>query len=561
MKFKKKNLIWSLALSTFAISAATLIACSQQESPTPNPTPTPPKLSDPGQPPATDPGTGKPGSSKPGSREVGGGLGAIDPGRERIEHEPGFDDLPGLANILNDPKYKRQLSHTSNLAALDTDITVTRYANYNGNGVQNTANNNPFVRYGSDAYNIVKNDHYETLEDYSLRVSITNPDKKTKSGGPSSALGSAWILDFIKKEGESYPLTWFFGSNLHVFKEMRLPKADGTYSSTPGHSFSFLIPKDEQWKEFGEYKTLTNYPELFFSGQNFLGDRISINEQAGAPDYLRKDLMNYSSFKDYAKDFAIVKVQFKDEAEAKAITRNFATKYTTPKIKFDKKSILEKTGDEIAKETKIFALGYPGDSSKPTINKRDNDVNPNTGSSYSSLISGYMITNNYGEKIPGVYDTMYINGAGNSVSQYTELAEDGKTVREVEWQGKKAHFPLSIEIGSIDYDRFGLGIGIDNNNLPPGASGSLIIDNDYKVVGVQWGYDGTSQTGLIDPLVSSELKNPDGTKVFYDYDLIHGRGSDQTRSYKSLLTELLNKTEYKQKNAKSWLLGDEITTS
>ncbi|PAK20934.1 hypothetical protein CJJ23_04565 [Mycoplasmopsis agassizii] len=559
MKFKKKNLIWSFALSTFAISAATLIACSQQETPTPNPTPTPPTESDPGQPPATDPGkgAGNPGSDNPGGR---GATDPIDPNREKIENEPGLDDLPKLSDILNDPKYKRTRTHTSNLAALDTDITVTRYANYNGNGVQNTANNNPFVEYGTDAYNIIKNDHYETLEDYSLRVSITNPDKKAKDGGPLSVIGSAWILDFIKKDGEAYPLTWFFGSNLHVFKEMRLPiKADGTYSTTPGHTFSFLLPKDEQWKEFAEYKTLTNYPELFFSGQNFLGDRISINEQVGAPDYLRKDIMNYNSFKDYAKDFAVVKVKFKDEAEAKAITRNFATKYTTPKIKFDKKSILEKSGDEIARETKIFALGYPGTSSKPTINKRDNDVNPNTGSSYSSLISGYMITNNYGEKIPGVYDTMYINGAGNSVAQYTE-EKDGK-IQEIEWQGKKAHFPLSIEIGNIDYDRFGLGIGIDNNNLPPGASGSLIIDNDYKVVGVQWGYDGTSQTGLIDPLVSSELKNPDGTKVFYDYDLIHGRGSDQTRSYKSLLTELLKKDEYKQKNAKSWLLGNEIQTS
>nr|WP_279526409.1 hypothetical protein [Mycoplasma testudineum] len=262
---------------------------------------------------------------------------------------------------------------------------------------------------------------------------------------------------------------------------------------------------------------------MFFSAHNFLGDSIELNPMVGK--YYHDDQFDYKNVKNYAKDFAVIKVQFKDEEEAKHVTRNFATKYKEPKIKFPKTNVLDKTSEEIAKFDQAYVLGYDGNSSSPTINKREGDVLPNKGSKYSDLVRAYMITNAYGQRIPGIYDSIHING--NVISKLSAPTKSGIKYR----------FPNDFWLAGDYYHRFGMGIGFETDNLYKGASGSLSIDNNFNALGIQWGNEGTSQTGLLETFTSKEVLNAEGKKVFYEYDLINGGGKTQTRSFFSLLKE------------------------
>ncbi|PAF55078.1 MIP family Ig-specific serine endopeptidase [Mycoplasmopsis agassizii] len=540
IKFKKSWLF--LATSITAIAATTFaIACSNAQTDDPEKVVTPPATE---QPKKDDKNT-LPADNNPTNK---GNETLI---TSEVSANPLFDfgpdplDIVDISGILQEQKLEKRFPD-SGLKALDTSISKYPSVSYNGRGIQESGNNNPFTKYSSDHYKEIQNEQYDTVKDYTFRIKIQERQMNVKGDAPAETWGTIWVLDYLKEKDGKYPLTWYFGTNLHVASPLNHQYAIKGESALASHEAVLIQISDT------ENVKLTNYPTMFYSAQNFLGaDDEGIELNAAHGSYSYGDLFNYKNLKNYAKDFAVIKVEFKDEAEARKVTRDFANneKYATPKLKFNKQSILEtKTGDDLASEKNIYVYGYPAaGTSGATVNIRSNIDSSETASGYSVLVRDYMIYNNYGQKIPGIYDNMYINGG--SIYQTDDKSNYGNT-------GRSVRYPIDMWLYDRYYTRFGLTIGIDNSNLGHGSSGSIVIDRDYNVIGVNWGSEDTSQSGLIDPLVSSEYKNKDGKVVFYEYDLIHGRGSKQTRSYASELKKLLAKEEYKDKT--SWLLGEEV---
>ncbi|OYD26510.1 putative peptidase DUF31 [Mycoplasma testudineum] len=524
MKINKRTLL--LASLPIVASASIIIAvsCSNNLTPetiepietspnqpvTPTPTPTPEPT--PTNPTPSNPDTGSQNTSpQPGQPGANSGTPGNSTDPDFGDNDPSENPYDSFVTERAEPTFK------SDIPAINSRIERYTTPNYNGRGIVETGDAAKFITIDSESYKDVKNDQYETLKDYSFKVEIDRNEKQAERDQFKYESGTAWVLDYIKPEDGSYPLTWFFGTNLHVIINMDFSKG-GENAKKLGLQFRFRDIENPL-----DTAILSNYPELFFSAHNFLGDSIELNPMIG--NYYFEDQFNYKDVKNYAKDFAVIKVQFKDENEAKHITRGFATKYPSPKIQFPKTNILDKTSEEIAAFDQAYVLGYAGTSAAPTINKRVGDVISNKGSKYSDLVRSYMITNAYGQRIPGVYDSIYING--NAMA----------TLDTPTSSGIKYAFPNDFWLAGDYYHRFGMGIGFETDNLFQGASGSLSIDNNFNALGIQWGNEGTSQTGLLETFTSKEVLNAQGKRVFYDYDLINGGGKLQTRSFSSLLKD------------------------
>ncbi|OYD26509.1 putative peptidase DUF31 [Mycoplasma testudineum] len=471
--------------------------------PSPEPSPTTPKPENPGTGANNTPTPGNPGTNP-------------NPPSNTIEPDFGDND-PNINPYNNFVTERSKPSFESNIKAISSRIESYTTPNYNGMGIVETGDAAKFITVDSEGYNDVKNEQYETLKDYSFKVEIDRNQKQKDRNEFQYEAGTAWVLDYIKPDDGTYPLTWFFGTNLHVIINMDFSEG-AKYAKEHGLQFRFRDLNDRY-----DSVSLTNYPELFFSAHNFLGESIQLNPMIGS--YAFSDTFDYQNVKNYAKDFAVIKIQFKDEEEAKLVTRNFATKYENPKIKFPTTNVLDKTSEEIASFDQAYVLGYDGHSATPTINKRVGDVISDKGTKYSDLVRSYMVTNAYGQRIPGVFDSIYING--NALV----------TLDESTRSGIKYAFANDFWFAGDYYHRFGVGIGFEASNLFKGASGSLSIDNNFNALGIQWGGENTSQTGLLETFTSKEVFNAQGKRVFYEYDLINGGGKTQTRSFSSLLKD------------------------
>ena len=401
-------------------------------------------------------------------------------------------------------------------------------------------NGNPFISVNTPEYQAVQNEIYKVLNDYSQRI-IVNTNKQNinpitkrpifdSSGNPVplNEYGTAWILDYEKTENGSYPTTFYYATNMHVIAHMNRDKK--TLNKNPNEPIKNNEGIEFRKTIFGEKEIRTfkleesEYPELVFSATNFL------KNGSDTIDYTTQGYQKTQSLTNYFKDFAIIKVTYKTEERAKFATNEFATKYTTPKFKFNniQESLLNRqTGQDLSDYKKNYSLGYPagGDGftggsnsggASATINKRVGSVDHENGQSFANNTQ-FQYINNYGQSIPGIYD-----------------------------QQRAAPPPLIWE-GKTFY-RFNTVYGLNNSGFIGGGSGTLVVDGDYNVVGIYWGNIGNTQSAFVDPLVSPEVKDKRGKTLIHGYDLINGGGQGQSKSFKQWLET--NKTL-----SKSWLFN------
>ena len=390
-------------------------------------------------------------------------------------------------------------------------------------------NGNPFISVNTPEYDAVKNDIYNTLNDYSQRIIInTNQQSRNPTtnqlmfdsfGKPIPVVdyGTAWILDYQKTSDGSYPKTFYYATNMHVVARMNHKKdtlnkdQSGPIKNNESVEFRKSILGQEEIKNF-KLKD-SEYPELVFSATNFL------NNGSDTIEYTTQGYQNAQKLKNYFKDFAIIKVTYETSERAKEATSGFADKYKTPKIKFNKisESLLNKqTSQGLSDYQRNYSLGYPAGSnglmggsnsggSHATVNKRVGNVDGKHGQTFANN-RHFQFINNYGQTIPGIYDQ--------------QRADPPPLL----WQGKT-------------YYRFNTVYGLNNSGFAGGGSGTLVVDGNYQVLGIYWGNIGNTQSAFVDPLVSPEIKDRNGNTLIYEYDLINGGGKNQANSFKKYLTD------------------------
>lgn len=386
-------------------------------------------------------------------------------------------------------------------------------------------NHQRFISTDTSDYDAVKNDTYKKLNDYTSRIVFhtnvvsINPltgQPRYRNNNPNDPVyedvyGTAWILDYQKTNNNNeYPTTWYYGTNLHVVALIN--RKGGNHLTGRETAFIRNSSDGKDWNQT-ELKG-TNYPEVVYTATNFLengNSTITVNSQNGTS----------RTITNYFKDFAVIKITYSSQEEAKKATNNFAqkTEYNNSVFTFatPQNSLLKnKTGDDLSGDDQNYSLGYPADgdplkggsnsiTGHAAVNQRVGTIDNTKGQGFAN-VPGYQYQNNYNQTIPGIYDINKI-----PLGQAETLTWD-----------------------NVSYHRFNTVYGLNNSGFAGGGSGSLVVNQNGQVVGIYWGNADSTQTGFVDPLVSPNVIQ-NGKKIIQGYDLINGGVEGQKGSFKEYL--------------------------
>ena len=367
--------------------------------------------------------------------------------------------------------------------------------------------------------------------------------------------GTAWILDYKLTEDNSYPLTWYFGTNAHVIDDLRVdnepiykekfatwdpvnkkyraentrrmfiheiynPQAATEYcdSNRGGWDFEMIELSDpklenENWEKQEGY-FLKNPPvKTIFQGFDFLTTSPS---QFSA-------LNPWRDKEEYA-DFGVFEITFENEAQAKNATNDYANWKEEDKFKYRQTDLVSHPEDT---PTQIFEVGYPTDG-----------IVRNLATNTNALLY------NEGEKIQ-------VNSLTKSPNYSTWVGLDGRFDAHIamsdfgysyEWMDNN-QTNIDLVKTKTPYVGYGLIYGIEGSNMRGGSSGALSVDQDGYAIGVHYASDNNSAMGGTQAFVS-EGYNYNGYYGNYNmpaYDLIRGGGKYQKASYYDNLVKIYGK--------------------
>lgn len=431
------------------------------------------------------------------------------------------------------------------------------YPNYNGNKVTLKADGSPSNNkpgpgiiggdYALEGY--VPTDKHAQLAKQSYSVGFKNGTEK---------LGTCWILDYKLTDDNTYPTTWYFGTNAHVIDDLKVrndklypekfgewddsitnfrgyntegislwqlrdPKgttskypnswdngAAGQYGSwkrtelyfrntnpTPGSD----VAKDGRWK--GYYPETTPLKTIF-SGNDFL--KISPSDSSTNP---------YSNKEEYA-DFGVFELTFDSPQQAQETTNNYANWDEELKFKYYQEDLLKNPS---LQTDYVYDLGYPEVESgtmatrvvATNINKYDNVQNyQNKGLSTS------VHYNSFDREKLGMFDGIIA----------------------MPWFGYSYEW-IDNNATGYDYEKttsfstYGLIYGVNNGNMRGGSSGGLTLDDNGYALGVHFASDNNAATGSSQAFYCSgyDYKGYYGNHNLPQYDLIRGGYPLQKNSY------------------------------
>ncbi|WP_027119855.1 DUF31 family putative serine protease [[Mycoplasma] testudinis] len=391
---------------------------------------------------------------------------------------------------------------------------------YTGNSPSAIGNDSrKYISLNSSEYANIQNNIYDGLNDYSFRI-IENTDiPRPGTSQPLSQFGTAWVLDYQKTNDGSYPLTWYFGTNLHTVVNLFNP--DGTKSD---HAVNMTIRKYNKDTKQNEDTVLTGstFPQLVLDGAHFLKA-----QEAGG------------SLANHFKDFSIIKVTFDNQDQAKKATQDFYNKHKTSVFTFGSNTAIgNKNSQDLISFNQGRVLGYPTENSTsngqfPTVNQHTGSISKTIAANFAN-VSNIQVANNYGQSLPGIYDIRKVVETTNLTTE-----SDGTS-----------HYAIDLAWGSKWFTRFGLTLGLSDTNLSGGASGSLAVGTNGQVLGAYWGNLNATQNGFVDPFISPDYYDQNGKQIFWGYDAIHG-GNNQTNSLKQYLEKI-------GQLQNSWLLSQAV---
>ncbi|WP_412031329.1 Ig-specific serine endopeptidase MIP [Metamycoplasma buccale] len=427
---------------------------------------------------------------------------------------------------------------------------------------------NPFKIYG--LARTLPNETYRNIALQTYSVTFSNPDGRGERSYTNTS-GTAWLMDYKKEAGESYPTKWYLGTNVHVAEALK---------ENITHAFSML-----RLRQNGQIKSTFKLADLddHFIRFGFEGTK-GIKTVYTGKDFLKKDPSDYlvKSQKDKYKDvkemadFAVMELDFKElvktayarsgggtisdlpktaEELAKRFTSNYYNNHSQH-VKFKKVSYL-KNYSQInyplvkSKETNVnptdqlYALGYPSAIGDFFFEKYiDDDQLKVARWNFSLWVNSKY--NYYGRLTQG-------EGSASQFSE-EELKQGNYLSYELGYRsfsnmpGVTDAFLAAAHLGSDFYTssdgkkymNFGLQYMPRHYAPAGGASGSSIRNQNNELVSVYHAANDAAKTGL-SAAFRSEGYNYEGAFGEYNlpqYDLIYGGGKDQLTSYREAMQKL-----------------------
>ncbi|MEG0991893.1 MAG: DUF31 family protein [Malacoplasma sp.] len=397
------------------------------------------------------------------------------------------------------------------------------------------------------------NQKYVDLAKKSYALEIYNGAPKT---------GTTWILDYKLSEDNSYPKTWYFGTNAHVLDDLMIKNNIGKPDN-----FANWIPEKNGFPAFNtsainllninDPNTTTLYRDSYQPGWNRYRIDLSVpNPISGGPqfwegyymenptvktiflgeDFLSTDPkdcldLKYSTEPKYQRwvnnkeyaDFAVLEINFATSQEAQTITNDYANLPQENKFKYRQTDLIQ---DYIKKEQYVVSFPiYGNDSGTKELYVNKTLESFQSGDKTGGELGTSPFYSTFKSK-PAILD----GGVGMSYFGTTIESYDNKSATPKPVQNY--------------FNTWGLFYQLNYANLTPGASGSLVMDEDGYSTGILLGSDQNASIGSMQAFYSSGYSY-NGYYGKYDlpaYDLIRGGGPTQTKSYYDGLVQIYGKS-------------------
>lgn len=430
---------------------------------------------------------------------------------------------------------------------------------------------------------------------------ITNQDDVKRVIRSDLSYGTAAILDFEKKDDNSYPLKWFFITNAHVAASLRLandsPKENNQVWGRDEGNYSEKYRQYNTWalsltklkkttpvfaklptslgEDFNKYydnvevrvKELEG--NLFNNGRDEKYERDSnlVNETPKKPLNVRtivigtnalksspKDFSDQERYKNMEEvlDFAVVEVNFDNEEQARKMTEDY---YNDAKLHYQgrEENFLDKNEYEKILPTDFYGFGWPS-----TTNEGENTLNRyedpklfahrrfNVSPWFNKPESLYF--NNNPEdgrwKKGGEFAWSRSYRSFVNLPGITDYFISNPTLTKSYFEiaklpkGNKASSPYLLS---------GQGFLIDNFASGGGVSGTSIRDGNQKIYGLQFASDKGASVAMVLALRSYgfDYKGYYGKYNLPAYDIIYG-SKNQFKSYFDAMLQLYGENTEKK---------------
>ncbi|MBG0730738.1 Ig-specific serine endopeptidase MIP [Mycoplasma sp. 'Moose RK'] len=420
----------------------------------------------------------------------------------------------------------------------------------------------------------------------------------------SRVYGTAAILDYkIPDDPQKYPLKWFFLTNAHVANNLQIAN-DTSSDKIAGRDFSNYNTKDlrlntksimlTKLKKQIPLNSVLPTSRGGNDSENYVSVKIDIKETEGnlyntgreivEPDSIGKDsdyghvdrktptkpmnvrtivigsdmfntkFSTYSKqpeFKDFGDllDFAVIEINFSDEASAKKITGDFYEKMKSSNLKVVNLNPLQKNQYEKIEKTPFYVLGYGGTAGDPTVSTvdsnadfelRNDSVSPWTNKNFRLFSS----TNPTDPLINGGSEFAWSRSFRSFVN-LPGLSDFLISAPVFENEYAKLHYfdQSSNERKTKKYLNAGLGTIIDNFTATNGVSGSPVFLKNGEIYSLVYASNSTASASLTLNLRSygQDYSGYYGGYNLPKYDLIYGDSSStatQKKSYWAALSSL-----------------------
>ncbi|QMT98492.1 DUF31 family protein [Mycoplasma tullyi] len=471
------------------------------------------------------------------------------------------------AQSLGQPKYEDAYTYGFGLPGisktdktLNNSIDVINDTNSTINIIYYNRRGNNLAGVDTGRSFLIANDKYKQLSKITYSIRITNEltDSDVKQDNSSHVShdegdntgnwsGTTWILDYDRTSDNSYPTTWYFASNFHVLQHLQLAGDNQA-----------LIRNN---------KVATKKIELFQLNQDMVkvGERIRPQQARGREfqdpylkvtsvdptnvktvflgnDALKQKPNTFTQDPNYTAtqtllDFGVIRVTFKDAAEAKAVTNDYAEWKEEDKFKPAKFSYLDDEKYKSLPADSLYAFGLPTSRSDGILQR---EIYGNIENLRTPWINKPRNTN-------GV-----ATGGGDlswTVTQRSFVNKPGLT--DVFLTVPRLGGGDFYRVNETRFSHTGLGYLLDHYAVPPGGSGSPVINDKNEIVSIIFASDNSTNTGTSLALHSDgfNYQNYYGNYNLPKYDLIYGTGDDnQTKSYRQGL-RLINPGQ----NVNTWL--------
>ncbi|WP_027119727.1 MIP family Ig-specific serine endopeptidase [[Mycoplasma] testudinis] len=462
---------------------------------------------------------------------------------QRIDLNRAFYDVNG--NLVNDMNKAGKI------------IKIVGYANQNSRDITSVSDDFEFA-----TNEVPVNSPYEFIHKLSFSLQFNNSggyNASTEAKGekrnddPYGLVGTGWLFDYEPLKNNSLGKVWtgYFATNLHVAEGLLNPNDNALYQppQNPNQATktdttqSFLLRRYDSsdnslLSSVSNRSDLTsvrlqNIPKTMFAATNFTQSKIN-----GQDPYI---------------DFAVLQIKFQITTNAlttSQIAENAAySGWILPAtrilddLKAKNESLFDLTNyteSNTLNQQTAYLGGYPSiypgtrvwnssnrvrrllrsDSSLWTINSNSNETD-------SRGLSGQRFDLENNEFLNRGRNSGVVNGMTNNlISQSRHQVYHGN-----------------------DYKGYGVGYAIENSNLGKGSSGSALLNQDNKIMGIYWGtisrtINGIKNEvpiGLADAIsLNINPNSANGSRLInqgmQSYNLITG-APNMTKSYRQALSE------------------------